>query len=336
MRGARPAPVMRVPDTGFYTRAVIRSIAVGAFAFGPLRDVRPQCLLAALALAGASLTSCDKAVGPLPQAQSSGAVVARVGAVPITAAQVAAQIARAPGLTATQALDQWITFELLAQAAAGAGTAVSPDDVVERKKVEVQRLVERDIEPRLLPDSIPDADVSALYQRGKHRFVHGRMVRTTVLCVFTGARMNAARRAHAEANAKLLAAELETHPARTSAEAEALATQPRWVERQVSVTTVWQDQEAGEPFPPVVGRALASLHRPGERTPLVGDETGYYIAWYVAEEPPLNQSFEEVAPTLRAEMYEPWRRQRFLRLTMDLAAGHDIEVFPDNLRLTER
>ena len=297
--------------------------------------MRVRRLIGVLSLSSLAPLACGKAPRALPQAQATGAVVARVGGASITAAQVAAQLARTPGLSARQALEQRITFEALAQAAAGDDSPLTPDDVTERKKVEVERLVEREIEPQLRPESIPDADVRALYERGKGRFVHGRLVQATVLCVFTGARMNEARRAVAEANAKALAAYLDAHPAHTTAALEALAKEPQWADRKVSVTTVWQDQDAAEPFPPVVGHALAALHEAGDRTPLVGDETGYYIATYLAEEPPLNQSFEQVAPPLRAEMYEPWRRQRFLRLTMDLSAGHDIEVFPENLKLSE-
>jgi len=316
---------------------VIRSPRVTVPACRQPREAQGPCLAVVLtALAIGLAIGCRRDLRPPPEGEGSGPIVARVGAVPITAPQVAAQMARAPGLTARQALDQRITFEVLAQAAARDPAGPTPEDVQERKRLEVERLVEREIEPQLRPESIPEADVRALYQRGKRRFVHGRLVQATVLCVFTGARMNADRRAHAEANAKLLAAYVDAHPARTTAEVEALAKDPQWAGRQVSVATVWQDQEAAEPFPPIVGQALASLHKPGDRTPLVGDETGYYIAFYVAEEPALRQSFEEVAPALRAEMYEPWRRQRFLRLTMDLSAGHDIEVFPENLEASNR
>jgi hypothetical protein len=317
--------------------SMIRSAGVSLLALRRRQDGQAGRLLATLAaLASVPLTTCGKPAPPPAEAQSSGAIVARVGAVSITAGQLAAQMGRAPGLTVRQALDQRITFEVLAQEAAGAPPVPSPDDLAERKKVEVQRLIEREIEPQLRPESIPEADVRALYQRGKRRFVHGRLVQATVACLFTGARMNDVRRARAEANAKLLAAYLQTHPPRSSADLEAVVKQPEWVDRQISVTTVWQEEQAGEPFPAAVGHALSALHKPGDRTPLVGDETGYYIAVYAAEEPPSDQSFEEVAPALRAEMYEPWRRQRFLRLTMDLSAGHDIEVFPENLTLTER
>jgi len=314
--------------------AVIRSTRVRSTGSSQSRDGCGRRYLAE-ALLGLALAACRPA--RLPEASATpGAVVARVGGVPITSSDVANQMALTPGLSARQALEQRITFEVLAQAAAAERPALTADDLVQKKQVEVARLVERELEPQLLPESIPDADVRALYARGKRRFVHGRLVQATVLCLFTGARMSPERRARVEQNAKLLDSYLKGHLARTAADLEALAKEPPWVERQVSATTVWQDQDQGEPFPSVVARALAALHAPGDRSPLVGDETGYYIAQYLAEQPPQNQSFEEVAPALRAEMYEPWRRQRFLRLTMDLSAGHEIEVFPDSLNGPER
>jgi len=299
-------------------------------AFSQPGDGRGRRCLQGVALLCLALPACRATRVPEPSA-TPGAVVARVGSVPITSSDVASQMSRTPGLNAREALQQRITFEVLAQAAAGEPPPVTSDDIAERKQVEVARLVEREIEPQLRPESIPEADVRALYERGKRRFVHGRLVQAAILCLFTGARMNPERRARVEQNAKLLDAYLDGHPAATSAALEALASEPQWAERKVSISIVWQDQDQAEPFPAVVAHALGALHKPGDRTPLVGDETGYYIAQYVAEQPPQHQSFEEVAPALRTEMYEPWRRQRFLRLTMDLSAGHEIEVFPDSL-----
>ena len=106
---------------------------------------------------------------------------------------------------------------------------------------------------------------------------------------------------------------------------------PEWVERNVSFTTVWQGEDA--PFPRVVGRAVAALTRPGDTTDVVGDDTGYYIARYVAERPAENVSFAQAAPGLREEMFEPWRRQRFLQLAMEMAKDHDITVDPEAINL---
>lgn len=251
---------------------------------------------------------------------------------PIFAGEVKAQMVRAH-IDARAALDQLITFELLARAAAEAGTeggavAAERDQL---RAAEVQRLIERELEPRLARDAITDAEVRALYDRARSRFVHGRLVQVAVLCVFTGARLKPERRARAEANARALKAFLDTQADRTAAAFEAISKAPEWIERNVSFTTVWQG--ANEPFPAVVGRAVAALSRPGDTTDLVGDETGYYIARYIAEKGPENVAFAEAAPSLRAEMFEPWRRQRFLQLTIELSNGHDIEVFRDAIAL---
>jgi len=148
--------------------------------------------------------------------------------------------------------------------------------------------------------------------------------------------MKPAPRARAEANARALEAFLAAHPARDAALLEAVSKDPAWIDRGVSYTTVWQDVDADQPFPRVVGRALAALTARGALTPRVGDETGSYIAMLLDEKPPANVSFAEASARLRDDMYEPWRRQRFLRLSMDMAAGHEVEVFPDNLALLER
>jgi len=258
--------------------------------------------------------------------------VARVADVAITAAEVAAQMAAFPGRDRRSALEDRITFELLArEAATRALPPPTADERAELVAVEAQRIVAHDLEPRLSRAAISDADVRALYERGKRHFVHGRLVQAAVLHVFTGARMKDEPRARSEENARLLRAALDQHPPRNAAELEALVRQPVWTERKVGVTTVWQDVEGDEPFPAVVGRALRPLDHPGALTPLVGDETGYYVAMYLADSPAENRTFAEAAPELRAEMFEPWRRQRFLRLAMELTSGHDIEASPELL-----
>jgi hypothetical protein len=129
-----------------------------------------------------------------------------------------------------------------------------------------------------------------------------------------------------------LRAYLAGHPGLSDQAFLALGSDPTWTEKKVSfsATTVWQDEE--EPFPPVVGRAVSRLARRGDTTDVVGDETGFYVARYLAERPPENVSFAAARPILAAEMWEPWRRQKFLTLTLELAGAHAVEAFPDNFR----
>jgi PPIC-type PPIASE domain len=269
-------------------------------------------------------------------AQTDSPIVATVAGTPITAAQVAGQMRRA-GRNARDALQELVTFEILARAAAPMSGA-SPEgrdfegpDPIALAALKVQRLVEREIEPRLSRKAIPDSDVRTVYERTRPRFVHGRLVEVAVLCVFTGARMKSEPRARAEANARELKKFVDQIPPGSASEFESIAKDTRWADRQVSFTKVLQSEDA--PFPPVVGRAVQRLSRPGQITDLVGDETGYYIARYVSEQPPKNVSLAEAAPGIRDEIFEPWRRGRFLRLSSELAAGHEVEVFPDNFPL---
>jgi len=263
--------------------------------------------------------------------RQAGPPVAEVAGQPIYNGDVRAQMRRT-GLDARAALDQLVTFELLALAAAQAGTTGAADGELEAvRAVEVQRLIEREIEPHLAKAAIPDAEVRALYDKGKARFVHGRQVQVAVLCVFTGARMKAPARARAEANARALKVFVDQRPGRAPEDFEAISRMPEWAMRNVSFTTVWQGDD--EPFPPVVGRAVGALRKPGDTTDLVGDETGYYLARYLGERPPKNVSWAQAAPGLRDEMFEPWRRQRFLQLAAELTRGHDIAVDPQAVDL---
>lgn len=270
--------------------------------------------------------------------------MARVGDSTIFANDLAAHM-RTTGLSVSRALDQLVTFELLARAAsedaAGAATATATatdaGDAQRLRNLEIQRLIEREIEPQLAPSAIDEAEVRSLYDRARPHFVHGRLVQVALLCVFTGARMKAEPRARAAESARKLKAYLdgrrETAAAAgqpsPAAELELVAADPAWIERKVTFTTVWQG--ADSPFPAVVGKAVQALAKPGDTTELVGDETGFYIARYLSEKPPENVPFEDAAPRIRQEMYEPWRRQRFLQLSLALAQGHDIQVFPENL-----
>jgi hypothetical protein len=265
---------------------------------------------------------------PAENVVSDSTVVARVGNVAISAAAIAAQMRR-QGIDGRRALEDLVDFEILADAARLANTPADGTDAALLRSTKVQRLIEREIEPGLTRHAIPEADVRGVYDKAKGRFVHGRLVEIAILCVFTGSRMKPELRGRLEDIAHRLKALIDGRPQRTAADFEAISKDPFWLERKVTFTTVFQGDS--EPFPRVVGRAVQRLAHPGDTTDLVGDETGYYIARYVSEKPPKDIAFETAAPAIREDMYEPWRRRQFLRLVMDMSAGHDIEVFPENI-----
>jgi hypothetical protein len=279
------------------------------------------------------LLTCAAACGGEPASHTDqapslapGEVVASVGGIPIHASDVAAEIRRGGG-PARAALDRLIDFELLAQAAAATVSPTTDDDVAEaRDQAAVQLLLERELEPRLGKDAIPDEVLRGLYQKAQSVFVHPRLVEVGLLIVYTGARMKDLPRAEAVATARALETAVRGQPA-TPEGWKALAALPAWHDRKVQFTRTWQALD--EPFPVEVGRAVANLRHPGDATPLIINEMGCFLACYISERPPENVTFEQARGQLRDQVYERWKKAQFLEFAQAAANPHRIEAYPE-------
>jgi hypothetical protein len=268
-----------------------------------------------------------RAVAWVPEAAPDlGPIVARVGEVPIFAAEVVAQAERT-GKAPRLALDDLVAFHLLAEKARATG--VQPDAVTAiPHELLVQRLLEREFEPSTRPSDIPDDELRRLYERGKDTYVHPRLVEVAILAVYTGDLMKPERRAKLRAVAQELADFVAGRPIKTADDFSAIAGLPRW-NGKVAFRRLLQGPT--KPFGPAVGAAVVRLAQPGDTTPLVEDETGLYLARYLAERPAENVTFEAVRDELRKQVYPYWRQHRFIELSARLAKGHDVEAFPGKL-----
>ena len=294
------------------------------------RVVRKRLCLA-IALSGLSHSACQRGEAPTPIAAPAGAttIVARVGETSLSVQDIAAE-ARRRHVSPREALDERIRFELLARAARSSlpgEVAPTAAQAEELNQARVERLIAEEVEPLLRRDAVPEPEIRGAYERVKKRFVHGRQVEIGVLCVFTGARMRTEARERAHQNALALREWVRAHPGSAN-DWEALSHEPTWTARNVTFTKVWQDQS--EPFPAVVGAAAQALSSPGQTSNLVGDETGDYLVRYVSERPAEDVPFERARPTLLSEIFEPWRRQKFIKLSIEMAKDHLVEVFPEN------
>jgi hypothetical protein len=117
-------------------------------------------------------------------------------------------------------------------------------------------------------------------------------------------------------------------PLRSADDLETVATDPRW-KRKVALRRSLQGPE--RPFGATVGAAVMRLSHPGDTTPLVEDETGLYLARYIAERAPENVSFEAAREQLRQQAYPYWRQQRFGELVAQIARHHDVAADPEKL-----
>lgn len=258
--------------------------------------------------------------------ETTGDIVASVDGTPIHASEVAAEIRRGGG-SARAALDRLIDFALLAEAAAATVSPGTDDDVAEaRDQAAVQVLLERELEPRLGKESIPDDVLRGLYQKAQSVFVHPRLVEVGLLVVYTGARMKDLPRAEAVATARALESAVHGQPA-TPESWKALAALPAWHDRKVQFTRTWQALD--EPFPVDVGRAVANLQHPGDTTPLIVNEMGCFLACYISERPPENVTFEQARDQLRNQVYERWKKAQFLEFAQAAANPHRIEAYPE-------
>jgi hypothetical protein len=260
-----------------------------------------------------------------------GAEVARVAGRPIFATEVAAQSARF-GLTPAQALSQIIEFELLAERASTVTPSIAVTADLTRQRVLVERLLEREFEPGIRKEDVPEEDLRKIYQQNLPKFVHPRLVEVALLSVYTGPGMKPAPRARAEVTAHDLFEHVSKRPLRTPEDFEAIAKDKAWIDRKVSYWHLLQgpDRRYG-PFGENLGRALQKLRSKGETSPLIIDDSGYHIARYIDEKPPIDVPFAKAREELLTGYYPVWRRQRFLAWTTDLGSKHGVEVFADRL-----
>jgi hypothetical protein len=254
-----------------------------------------------------------------------GPVVARVGDVPIFSAEVADQAART-GKPPRAALIDLIDLHLLAERFRSRWPPQEHDPearALEREML-VQRLLERDFEATTRPQDMPDEAVRALYEGAIDTFVHPRLVDVAVLVLTPGKKASAAVRAEARKTMTELAALVALRREHTAEDLQALGADEKWRNRKVQYFRFLQ---AGDkPYSARFGAEVSKLKTLGETSPLIEDEYGFYIACYLGDRPPQNQTFEQVKNDLREGFYVRWRQAKFLEFTQQIGVQHEAEI----------
>lgn len=281
--------------------------------FGP-------CLLVA------ACSTCDPQAGGdwIPAAAPDlGPVVARVGAVSVFSQQVKARAARS-GVSASKALQELIDLNAVAERARTT-MRLQPDDW-EVQSASVQRLLEREFETSARAQDIPEQEIRRLYESAKDNFVHPRFVQIAALSLSVGAQSNRTERTRVAATAR----ELMTHISATSDRSPeafmAIAAEPTWKEKGLRYGRFSQGPD--KPLSARVGQAVAQLKAVGDTTGLIEDDTGFYVARFVAETPAADVSFERSKQELRDSYYPQWRSLRFAEFAKKIAESHQVESYP--------
>jgi parvulin-like peptidyl-prolyl cis-trans isomerase-like protein len=304
--------------------AALRALSPGRGP-GKIGRVRQLCLLLLmLAFAGCARRSTATAPPWIPAAAPDlGDVVATVAGVPIFAAQVAAQAAQS-GKSPRAALADLIAFHLLAEQARGALPWPPPEGEDLRKRILVQRMLERELEPATRIEDLGDAEVRPFYDRARSSFVHPRLVEVATLEVHPPRNASAAVWAEARQTLVALKAVVDARRNLTLEDFMELGREESWRNRGVKAYRFLQGPEG--PHPAKFAAVVAKLQTAGETTGIIEDAIGVAVARYLSDKPARNQSFEEVRAELRAGYYPRWRQLKFLEFTERVAAGHEVEI----------
>jgi hypothetical protein len=260
--------------------------------------------------------------------------MAKVGGVPIWSKQVLAETKR-NGWTPRVALERLVEQQLAAEAIRGLGRGLPPPDDPEVKSALVGRLLERELEPSLDDASaIPDSTLRPLYEKARDNFVHPRLVEVGVLVIYTGNLMKDEPRKARAATARELYAFVTAHRPATLDDFAAIASDSQWSERNVGFNRLWQSLD--KPYSITVGTEVAKLRAQGDTTPLISDETGFFIARYISERPAENLSFERARPQIASAYFERWRREQFLAFSGRLLHAHKVEAHFDRITPDEQ
>jgi len=297
---------------------------------GPMR--RRAFAFSVLFVAACSSRSANEQWTLVP-APDLGEIVATVAGTPVFAKQVAAK-AKATNKSVRQALDEIAETLLLAELARQRGSRLSFSDDSDVRSAMAQRLLERELEPNLRRETLPDSALRPIYEKTRDHFVHSRLVEVAVLAVYTGPPMQKADRDPREQTARDLAAFLKREPPKTLEAFEDVARAPEWKDRHVTLRRFQQSLDS--PLSASVGLEVAKLRGPGDTTPLVIDQDGGFIARYISEGPPENIGFAEARGTLVDMFYEKLRQQQFIEFTGKLGQLHRVQAHFDRLSTNEQ
>jgi peptidyl-prolyl cis-trans isomerase C len=275
-----------------------------------------------------SLAACHR--GAPQQAPASGEpVVARVGTATITARDLSAQLARQPpavrahyGSLARRKdfLDNQIRFELLAEEARKRGYDKDPDFTRSVKQQLVSTFLQKEMEARLKPGDIPDAEVEAYYKEHTAEFNQPEMVRVSQIVV------KDKRKAR-----DLLAKVKALKPEDSAGFAKLVGESSEDAESKSRGGDLGLFAREGSPYPKPVIDAAFALQKPGEVAGPVASDRGLHILRLIQRRPGSSRTFGEAKNEIRQRLYQQQRAKRMEELMASIKQSTKVEIFEPEL-----
>jgi peptidyl-prolyl cis-trans isomerase C len=294
---------------------------------------QPFARIASFAAVGflAALSSCKKGKTDGSDKSDSSPVIAVVGDSKITVNDVNDRLnSQSPFARARFAVpekkkelvEDMVRFELIAAEAQKKGFDKDPDVVRAMKQQMITKYLEKDLDAKLKPDDVPDADVEKYYADHSDEFNKKAEVRVSEIVVADKAK---ADKVYTEAKAL----------------GETPATGPRAFHDLVAKYSEDADskQRGGDTMPfdhdstaypkPVVDAAFA-LPDVGAVSPPVQTDKGWAILKLLQKRPDVHRSLAEAKHDIQQKLFRETRTKALDSLVADLKKDKKIEVHEEN------
>jgi len=282
-------------------------------------------MVVSLILLAAACSPKKAAPPPAP----SEPIVARVGDESITARELSEQLAKQPPAvrahyTSPQRrkdfLENQIRFELLAGEARRRGFDKDPDFERAMKQQLVSTYLQKEMEARLKPADIPDAEVEKYYREHSAEFNQPELARVSQIVVKD---RNKARKLVAEVKklapddvagfAKIVAAHSEDPDSKT---------------RGGDLGFFERDKSA---HPKPVVEAVFALQKPGDVAGPIQTDRGFHLVRLVQRRPGSARTYAEASGDIRQRLYQQQRARRMDELLASIKQRTKVEIYEAEL-----
>jgi peptidyl-prolyl cis-trans isomerase C len=290
--------------------------------------MRPYVILAAVVLAAGCKvkTGADAkgAVGPQT-------VLAQVDDVTITTADMKdllARYANQPFVLARysslekkkELLDSLIRYEVLAIEARKKGYERDPEVQRAAKDKMVKGFTQKEINDKLKPTDVPDADVEKFYKEHTAEYVRPETVRISQILVKDRAKAQ-----------KVLAAAKALPKSDLKAFRELVAKDSEDADSRQRGGDLTQFDRATPQHPPAVVHAAFALKDIGDLSELVTTEKGFAILKLTDRRPALTRTLDEAKPEIQRRLLEDMRAKRKRELVEEARKSIRVEIFEDQV-----
>ena len=264
-------------------------------------------------------------------------VVARIDGRPITLADLQRRMAQQPPFVQAryasperrkELLDNLIRFEILASEARRRGYQRDPQVVRHQQQRLVDRMVAEELDARLKPEDLPEAELRRFYQEHAERFTRPEAVRVSQILLSdaaTAARVAAAARALGPRDDRGFRRLVAAHS--LDEDSKQRGGDLTFLERQPAAG----GGDAHRP-PPAVIEAAFALTEVGQIAGPVPSDRGFHVLRLGQRRPAALRPFEEVAAELRQLVLEQQRSRRLDEWVAEMRNKVNIQVYEDKLR----